>query len=254
MDTLLKEPKNLNSLLGNDELSLLWQSEDLYIMDCAFAAPWCWAQSANTEFGNHLVHISQTPGNVTVHPSSFWKHVENGMRLDDTGLEEFLVLDQFTSNIPLFNNDNYIYCVQKFHPLLIDRISSFNNPFAPQISCDYPKYDSILSMLDSHVDDMAQILHIDLSSFFVNLGSCSYIQVISNEALRLLSRKIVEFEYWSCITISLNPAACGGLEPSLSTLEAITDSFSDRGLHIFTDKLYEQLTGKKKNNIEDLFS
>lgn len=212
---------------GPSQDNVLWQNENVYVMDNHRLALWCWFQKMEKGKRYNLLHIDAHPD---LSESAL---LSNHSDLWSMSLDDYRNTWQKEVNLPLFRWDNYIEIFLKKYPELVGKTVSAthflgsNKSLSEEIKAyDLAKFMREVFSGKKYVNDLDWIVNLDLDYFFsaasekLQLFSDEYIQLISemlHEGLRLGGIKI--------LTIALSPECCGSWEKAEMLLGKISEKY-----------------------------
>ncbi len=194
--------------------NVLWNQDNVYIMDNHRLALWCWFQKMKKENRYNLLHIDAHP-DMSDSALKYFKH-----DLWKMPLEEYRNTLQSDINTPLFRWDNYIEVFLQKYPELVGLTVSATHHLgsSKELSREIKPYDLVKYTQNlfgevGFVNDLPWIVNLDLDYFYsaapekMELFSDEYIECLSNAIQKGLTNKMI-----AVLTISLSPECCGSWE------------------------------------------
>lgn len=203
--------------------NVLWNKEQVYVMDNHRLALWCWFQKINKNRRYNLFHIDAHP-DMSESALMYFKH-----DLWNLSLTEYREAWQDDINIPLFRWDNYIEIFLRKYPELVGKTISATHHLGSfkELSEEIKPYDlakhlhGIFSQ-EKYINELPWIVNLDLDYFFsaapekLLLFSDEYVKSLSSSIKQGLDSGMIEV-----LTISLSPECCG----SWANAEMILEKF-----------------------------
>ncbi len=199
---------------ASSEDNVLWNRDQVFIMDNHRLALWCWFQKLDKTKRYNLLHIDAHPDMS----ESALKHFNHDLwRMSLTDYREAW---QDDINMPLFRWDNYIEVFLKNYQQMVGKTVSATHHVGSvkELSLEVKPYDLVkftqgLFSGEKYVNDLPWIVNLDLDYFFsaapekVLLFSQDYIRSLSDAIKAGLLSGMIEV-----LTISLSPECCGSWE------------------------------------------
>lgn len=204
--------------------NVLWNDENIYVMDNHRLALWCWFQKMKKGQRYNLFHIDAHP-DLSESALKYFHH-----DLWSMTLAEYREAWQEDINMPLFRWDNYIEVFLQKYPELVGKTVSATHHLgsSKELSEEVRAYDLVkylkgLFSGERFVNDLPWIMNLDLDYFFS--AAPEKLALFSDEVVGELSRIIqmgLENKMIEVFTISLSPECCGSWEKA----EAMLSQFS----------------------------
>jgi hypothetical protein len=194
--------------------NVLWNKDNVYIMDNHRLALWCWFQKMQKDQRYNLFHID-------AHPDMS----ESALRdfnhdLWSMSLKEYREAWQADINMPLFRWDNYIEVFLRKYPSMVGKTVSATHHLgsSKELSEEIKAYDLVKYMNglfsgEKFVNDLPWIVNLDLDYFYS--AAPEKIELFSGEFVDQLARAIelgLKNGMIGVLTISLSPECCGSWE------------------------------------------
>lgn len=238
----------------HDNLVFLWKSDNVYVMDNHLAAAWCWMQECDAETRYNFMHIDRHNDLGTNTPFDVYRYIKDYQHLS---IDEYTGLswtnDGNGIQVKAFLWDNYIaQCAYLFPKWFQDVAFSTRTPFLGRREREKLLGTEIYSLSatellhyidnDIHVDEDAEqlnesvgrpslkwIVNLDLDYFFEKVDNHDNIQIMSDDYIRLLARKLrFVINRIQVLTIALSPECCGGWENALHALGVFMEAYEER--------------------------
>ena len=194
--------------------NVLWNQDNVFIMDNHRLALWCWFQKIDQNSRCNLFHIDAHP-DMSESALKYFKH-----DLWKISLEDYRSALQTDINTPLFRWDNYIEIFLQKYPELVGKTVSATHHLGSgkELSEEIRPYDLVKFMQGlfsgvKFVNDLPWIVNLDLDYFFsaapekLQLFSDDYVEALSNSINSGLKNGMIKV-----LTISLSPECCGSWE------------------------------------------
>lgn len=230
------------NLSGTYDLNLLFNNDDVYIMDNHLAASWCWLQKINLKSKYNLLHIDRHYDVMNSHIDVWLKELKNqNIQLPNITIDRLTSLtyhlqDRPTNDkFPLFRWDNYLTIFYRLYPNLIDTNMFATHKDGDKISeikfneIDAWELQESLSYWLNKTNKLKWIVNIDIDYFFTNYHNDEdyYMQLYSNDFVIRIAEEISKStDNIEVLTIALSPEMCGGWKESEKVAKLITDHLS----------------------------
>jgi len=201
--------------------NVLWQKDNIFVMDNHRLALWCWFQVLEKKKSYNLFHID-------AHPDMSESALKNfNHDLWSLSLDDYRATWQEDINLPLFRWDNYLEIFLRKYPELIGVTLSSTHHLgsSKELSEEIKPFDLVKRIHEifsgkKYVNDLGWIVNLDLDYFFsaapekFELFSEEYVSSIALSIKSGLSSGMI-----SALTISLSPECCGSWEKAELMLE-----------------------------------
>ena len=201
--------------------NVLWNQDNVFIMDNHRLALWCWFQKIQNNQRYNLLHIDAHPDMSESALRDFnhdlWK----------LNLKDYRESWQADINMPLFRWDNYIEVFLRKYPELVGKTVSATHHLgsSKELSEEVRAYDLAKYMHgvfsgERFVNDLPWIVNLDLDYFFsaapekVELFSGDFVESLAKSIRLGLSSGMI-----GVLTISLSPECCGSWEKAEMMLD-----------------------------------
>ena len=207
------------NLSGNVNDNILYQENNVFIMDNHRLALWCWFQKINKDKSYNLFHIDAHPDMAKTANGDF--SVED-IDLWTCSLEQYRTLMQAEYNLPLFRWDNYIQILYSHFRTLVAKKNTYlatHNVGATEVSAVEIQVYAIFSD-KKFINQNNWIVNIDIDYFFsaqpekTLMFSTDFIESIAIACKMGLDKGLIDV-----LTIALSPECCGGWAKSQKVLE-----------------------------------
>ena len=215
-------PFNSRGESGASSDNVLWQNENVYVMDNHRLALWCWFQKMEKGRRYNLLHIDAHPD---LSESALRESVQHN--IEEMSLETYRKLWQDEVNLPLFRWDNYLEYFLKKYPEQVGKTISATHHLGSKKELseeirdyDLVKFASGLFSEKKYINDLPWIVNLDLDYFFsaapekLELFSHSFVKSLSKSIRQGLENGMVQV-----LTISLSPECCGSWDKAEEMLE-----------------------------------
>lgn len=194
--------------------NVLWNKDNIFIMDNHRLALWCWFQKLKIDQRYNLFHIDAHP-DMSESALKYFSHDLWSMSLD-----QYRKTWQSDINMPLFRWDNYIEIFLRKYPEMVGKTVSATHGLgsAKELSkevkpFELAKYMHGLFSGERFENELPWIMNLDLDYFFsaapekFELFSEELVQSIADSIQLGLSNGMI-----AVLTISLSPECCGSWE------------------------------------------
>jgi hypothetical protein len=222
---------------GTYDLNLLYNENNIFVMDNHLAASWCWLQKIDIYKEYNLFHIDRHYD--LLHSQLDWwiESLNNqNINLQNVTIHEVLSLRYSHVDMPtndsfqIFRWDNYITIFNRLFPNVIE-----HNTFATHKDGDiidemniteiepWDLQDNLSFYINSN-NKNKWIVNLDIDYFFTNYDGAKYIQLFSDEFIVKIAKEIKKsINNIAILTIALSPEMCGGWNKSQRILKLISD-------------------------------
>jgi hypothetical protein len=213
---------------GYKDLNLLYNKDNIYVMDNHNAAMWCWLQKIDTNKKHSLIHIDRHHDTRDNHIDIWINRIENNIKeIGELTINEYLELSysdpnfnykteimQWDTYFPIFHKLFGFNCVEIYHFFTHDEnvISDILKPHTKE----YPMENMILEIKNiiSHTPlNNGIILNIDLDYFYREKDDSNdtfkcFTDKEINDLIDIIKDNIKT--KITVLTIALSPEFCGG--------------------------------------------
>lgn len=197
--------------------NVLWNHNNVYVMDNHRLALWCWFQKMEKGERYNLLHIDAHPD---MSESALLALKDRDYDLWTLNLSDYRKAWQNNINMPVFRWDNYIEVfLQKYPEQVGKTISATHHLGSPkELSEEVRAYDLVKFMSglfsgSRYENDLPWIVNLDLDYFFsaapekFELFGEEFVQSLSSSIKMGLDNGMIKV-----LTISLSPECCGSWE------------------------------------------
>jgi UPF0489 domain len=209
--------------------NVLWQKENVFVMDNHRLALWCWFQKIEKKKRYNLLHIDAHPDMS----ESALKHFNHD--LWTISLSDYRTSLQADINTPLFRWDNYIEIFLKNYPEVLGSTYSATHQMGSEKTLgeevkpvNLAKFCHSVFSGERFINDLPWIVNLDLDYFFsaapqkFELFSGEFVKSIADSIQKGLESKMIDV-----LTISLSPECCGSWEKAEKMLERFSKEASE---------------------------
>ncbi len=194
--------------------NVLWQKDNIFVMDNHRLALWCWFQVLEKKKRYNLFHID-------AHPDMSESALKNfNHDLWTLSLEDYRRTRQEDINLPLFRWDNYLEVFLRNYPEMIGVTLSSTHHLgsSKELSEEIKPFDLAKRMHEifsgkKYVNDFGWIVNLDLDYFFS--AAPEKFELFSDDFVESIAESIdlgLKSGMISALTISLSPECCGSWE------------------------------------------
>lgn len=226
----IKESKS-----GIDNLNLLMQQDNIFVMDNHLAAGWCWLHILKQDVSYNFYHIDQHFDLCDNAPREIIEPINHlPITLSDYCR---LSYSSHLTTLKAFTWDNYIKQVQYFYSHWFQVCHFACHEYCNDSRCDNPLniamnidffalYDSISCQINS--SEQKWILNLDIDYFFkeeLQISTDNYIEKVAVDIKKAMPNI-------ACLTIALSPECCGGWNNAIRVYNIIASILNLEKLNI----------------------
>ena len=207
----------------SDNLNLLYNIDNIYLMDNHLAASWCWLQKIDISKRYNLFHIDRHY-DLQISQIDCWiKEFKNNVDcLSKISINQLLELNFKPKNSPqdykykIFQFDNYLTIFNRLYPNLLENMFFATHKDGETIDdfniseIEIYELSKNLSFWINSNSNNKWIVNIDIDYFFSDINE-SYFQLLTNDYIKTIAKGLITAkENIEVITIALSPEYCGG--------------------------------------------
>lgn len=218
---VIDKGKNISS---NHSLNILYNHENIYIMDNHLAAIWCWSKSIDLNKNYSFLHIDRHDDLSLKSSNETVKYLqENRLKIEDIPIWELTELQVVHSDnraSQAFVWDNYINTFSLFYPNIFSLVffstQEDGNKVLPNLAIqridNFYLQDNLLYLLQNQGKNYNKwIINLDIDYFFTENNGFAY-QYLTDEYIINLIKQLklaLDEGIIEVLTIAISPECCG---------------------------------------------
>lgn len=222
-------PPNPNGYSNTYGVNLVWQENNVYIMDNHRVAAWCWGQHVPVGELFSIFHIDRHYDLLQSALEEWLAHAPKIESLDLPGYLDVKIDSRSCGPYPIFRWDNYLPIFLRQRPETLREAY-----FMTHEEGDKPWFDHRRILATEHPENLDYwlsleprwIFNLDLDFFFSGSPEKTY-RLFADAHIRELAvewRKAHDLGRLYCTTIAMSPEMCGGWDEAISALRIFCEA------------------------------
>ncbi|MEP0366860.1 MAG: UPF0489 family protein [Cyclobacteriaceae bacterium] len=226
-------------------LNLLYQKENIYVMDNHLAALWCWMQQIDKENSYHIIHIDAHEDTVGDNLGLMLKSIPANFA--ELTIDEFCELSySYNGNRgKVVSWNNYLPIFDRIYRKNINRYSFITHELGEIRTNDISKkkliqynaqvvFDQLYNMVEGSKNEV--IINLDIDYFFRYTDVEGFFQAFTDQAIKVVIDQLIDAYFFSqkvkVFTIALSPECCGGWSNALRVYNQLAQLFHLDEIHM----------------------